>query len=168
MDKNMHRRTVVTTLGAGLVSAGGCLGLESESNSAQESTSSPTEETESDPDRESTSSPGEETEETAEMGSRDYADVEFFNHTSETLTVTLRATADGEEVVETTLSVPTSDSSLEDQTYEEFSGQKTLTVHVAVEDGPSGSGEFEDSKTDSRTLHVRLYPESIEFQMNGA
>lgn len=144
----MDRRTVVTTLGAGLVSAGGCLGLESNSNSPQESTSSPSEETE----------------ETIAMGSGNIADVEFENLTSETLTLTFRATADGEEVVEKTFSVPAGD----ERQYEEFSGQRTLTVHVAVEDGPSGSGEFEDSKTDSRQLDVWIYSESIEFQMGTA
>lgn len=124
----MKRRTVVTALGAGLVSASGCSGL----------------------------------------GNRDYADVRFYNNTSEALTLTLRAVADGEEVVAETLSVPYRDTSQPEREYEEFPGTRALTVHVAVEDGPRGTHEFEDSKTDSKTLNVDLYPESVKFLVSGA
>ncbi|WP_255195377.1 hypothetical protein [Halorarius litoreus] len=147
----MNRRTVATTLGAGLVSVSGCFESEAESSPARGSTSSPEEETVL------TYDPPD-----------DVADVQFDNHTSEALTVTLRATADGEEVVDRTFSVPTGDTAQPERTYEEFSGQRTLTVHVAVENGPTGSHEFEDSKTDSAGLYVDLYPESIEVTVGVA
>lgn len=102
------------------------------------------------------------------MGSRDYPDVEFFNNTSEALTVTLRAVADGEQILAETFSVPAGSTNQPAKTYEEFDGTRTLTVHVSVENGPTESHEFEDSTTDSKTLTVELYSDELKFLVSGA
>ena len=93
-----------------------------------------------------------------EMGSGVSPDVELFNHTSAALMVTLHAVADGEEFLSESFPVPSGETSQPEKSYDEFKGAGTLTVRISVEDGPSGSHEFEDTKTDLKTYVSNFTP----------
>ena len=101
---------------------------------------------------------------TGAVSSDGVSDLQISNQTDSSVTVTIRAVTDGEEVFNREFKLEPDDGSSETKTFDEVAGNEPATIIVSVGDGQETKHNFTDDKQDAQGVIVRIYAERIEFQ----
>jgi hypothetical protein len=92
-------------------------------------------------------------------------DLRVSNETSNSITATVRAVSDGEEIFSETITLePNDEDNSNTQEYDDVVADETATITVSVEEGPEAEHEFTDESSDAQGVFIDIYADRIEFQ----